>query len=212
VNSRWILVGLVLILGATIRVRAQTGETGIVDMTLLTTNGVPASVTVPSEPDGDATNKTNRTEITSKQLRMDTEKKIAYFDGDVLVNDPQFQLRANRLVVYLNPNGSGMSHAEAHEDVIIVQESEKRRAYAQKAVYSTADGKIVLTGAPRIETDKGSTAGEVITIFRNNNTVLVEGGTKTTIDLQLNPPAPAETNAPPSDPGDTNAPAKSESN
>jgi lipopolysaccharide export system protein LptA len=176
-----------------------------------TTNAAPASVTFTHEAaPATTTVRTNRTEITSKQLRMDTEKRTAYFDGDVLVDDPQFQLRANRLVVYLKPNDSGMSHAEAFEDVVIVQESEKRRAYCQKAVYTTEDGKIVLTGNPRLEGDRGVTTGEVITIFRQNNTVLIEGGTRTTIDLGLQPPA--KTNAPPEEAATTNAPPPAESN
>lgn len=127
------------------------------------------------------------TEITSKQLRMDTEKKIAYFDGDVVVVDPKFMLRANRLVVYLNPNGSGMDRAEAYDDVVIVQEDEDRKAVCQKAVYTVADGKMVLTGKPRILDAKGQTSGEVITINRNTNMISIEGRTQTTISL----PAPS---------------------
>jgi len=151
-------------------------------------NTAPAKLTVSNDPEPatqTASAKTNRTEITSKLLRMDTEKKIAYFDGDVLVSDSQFQLRANRLIVYLNPNGSGMDRAEALEEVVIIQEAEKRRAYSQKAVYTASDGKMVLTGNPRLESDKGATSGEVITIFRGNNTVLIEGGTRTIVDLGL---------------------------
>jgi lipopolysaccharide transport protein LptA len=142
---------------------------------------------------------------------------VAYFDGDVLVADPRFQLRANRLIVFLNPTGSGMSHAEAYDDVIIVQDSEKRKAYAQKAVYTADDGKIVLSGSPRLEGDKGTTSGDVITIFRGNNTVLIEGGTKTIIDLSLPEPRktpepkPESTNAPSPEAVTTNAPPKTES-
>lgn len=127
------------------------------------------------------------TEITSKQLRMDTEKKIAYFDGDVVVVDPKFMLRANRLVVYLNPNGSGMDRAEAYDDVVIVQEEEARKAVCQKAVYTVADGKMVLTGNPRILDAKGQTSGDIITINRNTNMISIEGRTQTTISL----PAPS---------------------
>ena len=126
---------------------------------------------------------TNTTEITSKQLRMDTEKKIAYFDGDVQVVDPQFLLRATRLVVYMNPTGSGMERAEAYEDVVVVQESEKRKARGQKAVYTPADGKMVLTGNPSIEDEQGLVEGEVIVINRNDNTISVQGATRTRISL-----------------------------
>src|ERR1041384_2852135 len=108
-------------------------------------SATPPSVVLTNAPAATATenaSKTNKTEITSKQLRMDTDKKIAYFDGEVLVNDPQFQLRSNRLIVYLNQNSSGMEHAEAYEDVVIVQESQKRKAYSQQAVYYSADGRM----------------------------------------------------------------------
>ncbi len=142
----------------------------------------PPSAVLATEPAVGGAN-TNVTEITSKQLRMDTEKKIAYFDGDVVVLDPQFLLRSNRLIVYLNRSGSGMERAEAYDDVVIVQEQEKRKAHCQKAVYTPADGRIVLTGTPDIESSNGITRGDVITIFRTNNLVLVEGQTRTTVHL-----------------------------
>jgi lipopolysaccharide export system protein LptA len=173
-------------------------------------SATPPSVVLTNTPAVTATDsagKTNKTEITSKQLRMDTDKKIAYFDGEVLVNDPQFQLRSNRLIVYLNQNSSGMEHAEAYEDVVIVQESQKRKAYSQKAIYYSADGRMVLTGNPQIQGERGVTRGDVITIYRNTNQVLVEGNTTTTIDLGTSAP----TNAPPADAASTNAPPSNSS-
>jgi lipopolysaccharide transport protein LptA len=166
----------------------------IPDGAVLTNEPVAHAVTAASPA---ATN-TNRTEITSKQLRMDTDKKIAYFDGDVLVVDPQFQLRSNRLIVFMNQSGAGMEHAEAYDDVIIVQEEQKRKSHSKKAVYTPADGKMVLTGDPQLENDRGITRGEVITIYRTNNIVTVEGNTKTTIDLSEPAPATSQgaTNAP----------------
>ena len=160
---------------------------------------------------------TNLTDITALQLRMDTDKRIAYFDGNVLVIDPSFQLRSNRLIVYLNQNGPGMEHAEAYDDVIIVQETEKRKAHSQKAVYTAADGKIVLTGDPSVESDKGITRGQVITIFKMNNYMIVEGGTRTILDLSTPSstnaaPAAANTNAPAGDATPTNAPPHSGTN
>ena len=158
-------------------------------MTLLAENSeVAESVTnakaVVAHPSADSTDKkTAPTEITSKQLRMDTEKKIAYFDGDVQVIDPQFMLRATRLIVHMNPNGSGMARAEAFGEVVVVQESESRKAYCEKAVYTPSDGNMVLTGNPRLEDKQGTVAGETIIINRNDNTISVQGGTKTRITL-----------------------------
>ncbi len=189
VRSRYCLLLVAVVCAGAVASRGQT-------------NG--PAVTVTNGPSGVA-GSTNLTEITSTQLRMDTEKKIAYFDGNVLVIDPQFQLRANRLVVFLSPSGSGMERAEAYDDVIIVQEQEKRRSHSQKAVYTPADGKMVLTGDPSIENEKCITRGQVITIFRTNNVVLVEGGTRTLVDLSSAPSTNAapranvapQTNAPP---------------
>lgn len=182
---------------------AHAGETDAPAPTMAVTNTPAAS----------GASNTNLTVITSTQLRMDTDKKIAYFDGNVLVIDPQFQLRSNRLIVYLHPSGSGMDHAEAYDDVVIVQESEKRKARSQKAVYTPADGKMVLTGDPQLENEKGITRGQTIIIYKDKNTFTVEGGTRTVIDLSSPstnaPPSAADTNAPDSQASTTNTPAKS---
>jgi lipopolysaccharide transport protein LptA len=188
------LICAILLLGAATTVRLALSEPSA-------PSGASATMAVTNESVAVAAN-TNATDITSKQLRMDTDKKIAYFDGDVGVIDPQFLLRSNRLIVFMNPNGSGMDRAEAYEDVVIVQEAEKRKARCQKAVYTPADGKMVLTGNPEVESTSGVTHGQVITIFRTNNVILVEGSTQTRISLsdstsRTNAPAATSTNAAP---------------
>lgn len=165
---------------------------------------------------GDQAN-TNMTVITSTQLRMDTDRKIAYFDGNVLVIDPQFQLRSNRLIVFLNPSGAGMERAEAYDDVVIVQEKEKRKARSQKAVFTPVDGKIVLTGEPQLENERGITKGQTIIIYQNDKTFSVEGGTRTILDLSTPAstnavPAAANTNEPANDAAPTNVPPQSGTN
>jgi lipopolysaccharide transport protein LptA len=99
-------------------------------------------------------------EITaSKEVSFDSAGKVAVFLGDVEVKDPQFDLKANRLTIYLAKEGGGLDRAEADGSVVIVSKragdagssGAASRGKAHKAVYDAKTGDITLIGWPQVQ-------------------------------------------------------------
>lgn len=100
-----------------------------------------------------------RTEITAtKQATFDNAANIAEFEGRVVVKDPQFTLRCERLRVTLNKDRKGLQLVEAFGDVVIFQENKdatgnvtKAIGRAQTAVYEPSSGNVVLKIWPSVQ-------------------------------------------------------------
>jgi lipopolysaccharide transport protein LptA len=122
------------------------------------------------------------TVITSDELQMDLEKKIATFIGHVKVVDAQGTMTADRMVIYLAPAGeteNSVTKIEATGGVVIAQEG--RKANADEAVYTAADKTVLLSGAAQVQTDSGLVTGETIQFDMAKNTAVVKGKPRMTI-------------------------------
>ncbi len=98
----------------------------------------------------------SRTEITAqKEATFDEKGNKAVFTGDVRVNDPQFTLTADKLIVTLAADRSGIARAEAEGNVVIVQETKSDQpgaiGRARSAVYEPESGNVTLSGWPEIQ-------------------------------------------------------------
>lgn len=134
------------------------------------------------------------TVITSDELQMDLQKKVATFSGHVKVVDPQGTMTADKMIVYLaeggtgtsegakpesGTGGSGVSKIEATGGVVISQEG--RRAIADEAVYTAADRIVVLSGAAQVQTGNSLVTGETIIYDMSKNLAVVKGRPRMTI-------------------------------
>jgi lipopolysaccharide export system protein LptA len=64
----------------------------------------------------------------------------------------------------------------------------ERKAFADKAVYTTQDGILVLTGkSPKLITGSSFVTGKKITLFRNQDKVLVESDGTKRVEALFNP-------------------------
>ena len=76
------------------------------------------------------------------------------FIGNVQVKSPRFNLRADKFIVLLKTDNSGMAFGEAIGNVVIeMRENGRPTGYsglASNAVYHPEDGKITLSGWPKI--------------------------------------------------------------
>ena len=116
------------------------------------------------------------TVITSDDLVMDMERKIATFTGHVKVVDPQGTMTADTMIVYLTQQGdneNGVKRIESSGGVVIAQEGSK--AIADEAVYTAADRTVVLSGAAQVQTDQGIVTGETVIYDMNKGTTQVKG-------------------------------------
>ncbi|MBN1671332.1 MAG: hypothetical protein JXR37_09880 [Kiritimatiellae bacterium] len=114
---------------------------------------------------------TNRTVITSDRLVFDYQGRQAVFEGNVLVEDPQMRVKADTLtVVFLEQNQIKTITAEGH----VRLHQADMVALGQKAVYEVPEGRLVLTGEPRIRRGNDVLSGETITFLRAENKVICE--------------------------------------
>ena len=144
------------------------------------------------------------TVITSDDLVMDMEHKIATFTGHVKVVDPQGTMTADKMIVYLTQQGdnqNGVKRIESSGGVVIAQEGSK--AIADEAVYTAVDRTVVLTGAAQVQTDQGIVTGETVIYDMGKGTTQVKGRPRMILPSQgggsrkgLFPPAPQSQSQP----------------
>lgn len=111
------------------------------------------------------------TVITSTRLTYDQQKRYALFEENVVVIDPSLKLTADRLIVHFDEENRARN-IEAVGSVTIVQEDTK--AWAGRAMYDVATGKIFMEKNPRIQRGRDILAGDTITFWRDNNKMICE--------------------------------------
>lgn len=142
-------------------------------------------------PTPPATGDTNRppTVIKSDSFEADLFKRNAIFRGNVVVTDAAFRMTAMQMDVEFNDKQNGVEKIIARGKVRIDQAD--KSATADEATYFVADARIELTGSPKAFSGKNQLQGEKITFFRNENKLLVSGGTvlnlENTQGLQFTP-------------------------
>lgn len=114
---------------------------------------------------------TNCTVITSKRLHYDSQRGIAVFEGDVVVIDPGLNIEADQLTVIFAEDKK-VTTIEALGNVVITQEDKK--GTGRKAVYYVQEGKVVLSGNPRIQRGSDELTGEIITLWRDSGRIVCE--------------------------------------
>ncbi len=109
------------------------------------------------------------TEITANQeVKFEQSENKAVFVGNVVVRDPQFLLRCQRLTAYLRGSDAseesqaeegagGLKRAIAEGDVVIVQDkvdsdgkTTRYEGRGQRVVYETATDEVTLSGSPSV--------------------------------------------------------------
>lgn len=81
-------------------------------------------------------------------LEIDYEKQIAIFHDSVKVSDERGNIFSDRMDVYLDPKEEGITKVVALGNVRILREG--NTTYSQKAVYESKEGKLTLSGRPRL--------------------------------------------------------------
>jgi lipopolysaccharide transport protein LptA len=124
----------------------------------------------------DANGQPIATQIYSDQASFDTAKRVGVFSGHVRVFDPRFNIQSDKLRVFIHKEeGEGLEKAIAEGHVGVVRDKpdpkggppSKAIGLSEKAVYTSSDGNVVLTGSPRVQ------QGLDTHIATNPNTVMV---------------------------------------
>ena len=114
--------------------------------------------------------------ITAKKIEFYNKEGVILFDENVLVDDAQFVMRSERLLVFMEGTND-VQQVMAIGGVSITNAN--RAATCDKAVYTKKDGRIVMTGTARLK-QMGKEAGEVtgdrITIWVDDERMEVSPG------------------------------------
>ena len=95
--------------------------------------------------------------ITAKKIEFDNSEGVILFDENVFVDDEQFLMHADRLLVFLEGTND-VQQLMAIGRVSITNEN--RTALCDKAVFTKKDWQIVMTGNARL-IQKGGESGEI---------------------------------------------------
>lgn len=148
------------------------------------------------------------TEIYADEASFNTEKRVGVFSGHVRVFDPRFMIQSDKLTVFIHKEeGEGLEKAVAENNVGVVREKPdpkggpptKAIGLAEKAVYTSADGNVVLTGTPRVQQGLDThiaTSPDTVMILNQDGHLTTHGPSRTEIrqenkDNKADKPAPS---------------------
>jgi lipopolysaccharide transport protein LptA len=138
------------------------------------TNPPPATAASPL-PAGGSTNEP--TIVTSEHLQADYLHNVGTFEGNVLAVDPRMTVRADKMTVFfggtniVTSTGTNTTRSIQKifaEGAVVINTPDNKTAHSDQAEYTADEGKVVLTGKPRVETPDGVVTGQKITFWRGS--------------------------------------------
>lgn len=116
--------------------------------------------------------------ITSDRLEADDAVNLVRFEGEVVARQGDVVIYADRMTVFYRPEDREVERVEALNNVRIVQGA--KVATGQKGLYYRNEGRIVLTGSPRVHQGEDFIEGDEITVFLGEERSIVssEGGSR----------------------------------
>ncbi|MBW2608031.1 MAG: hypothetical protein JRD05_10395 [Deltaproteobacteria bacterium] len=132
--------------------------------------------------------------ITSDKLISDNEAGCAEFIGNVRAVQETTVITADKLKIYYNEGLNNNKNIVASEESIkkivangnVTIESDNRTMKTEHAVYTTATGTVVLSGAnSKIIDGNNSISGSKITLFRDSGRIQVESGSDKRVEALI---------------------------
>lgn len=127
--------------------------------------------------------------IKSNELSADNKGKTAVFSGKVVAKQGDITIFADKITVNYADKKSDVEKIEASGNVRIIQQN--KSGIAAQAIYDSRDGRITLTGNPKVTQGTNSISGKVITYYVDDDRSVVTGGDdpKSRVEAVINPPA-----------------------
>jgi len=127
--------------------------------------------------------------VKSNEMTADNKGKTAVFSGKVVAKQGDITIFSDKLVVSYADKSGDVEKVEALGNVRIVQQN--KTGFAEQAVYDSRNGRIVLTGQPRVVQGGDSISGKVITYYVDDDKSDVSSGgdPKSRVEAVINPPA-----------------------
>jgi len=128
--------------------------------------------------------------IKSNELSADNKGKTAVFTGKVVAKQGDVTIFADKVVINYGEEKGEVEKIEADGNVRIIQENSV--GTSSHAVYENREGRMTLTGNPRVMQGKDTLSGSIITYYVDEDRSVVTGGASVTIQ----PPARKSNEAP----------------
>lgn len=130
--------------------------------------------------------------IKSNQLAADNKNKTAVFSGKVVAKQGDITIYADKVTINYGEKKGEVDKIIAEGTVRIVQEN--RTGTAAHAVYDSREGRITLTGSPRVMQGDDTISGDNITYYIDEDRSVVSGGSGHRVEAVIQPP-PRKSNA-----------------
>jgi lipopolysaccharide transport protein LptA len=133
------------------------------------------------------------TEIYADEAFFDSNKNVGIFRGRVKLNDPRFNLQADKLTVFImKGENQGLEKAVAEGNVAVVRDRpdpnggapSKAVGRAESAVYLAATGDVELKGTPRVQQGLNThvgTSSETVMVINQTGQLTTRGPSRTEI-------------------------------
>lgn len=125
--------------------------------------------------------------IKSNQLAADNRNKTAVFSGKVVAKQGDITIFADKLTINYGEKKGEVDKIIAEGAVRIVQEN--RTGTAGHAVYDNREGRITLTGSPRVMQGDDTISGDSITYYIDEDRSVVTGGSGHRVEAVIQTPA-----------------------
>jgi len=142
----------------------------------------------------DALPKDRNLHVTSDTMISERSKGFVEFTGNARATSQDSIINADSIKVFLYKDEEKKQLRKESEQNIkeiiatgnVQFLSEDRKAFADKAVYTTLSQVLVLTGeAPKVITGENYITGKKITLFRENGKVVVESGKEKRVEAEF---------------------------
>ena len=121
---------------------------------------------------------TDVTVITSDKLTFDYIKQYAFFEGNVIVVDPQMKIYSDTMMVKFDDSNKARN-IKAEGNVVIIQDD--KRAKSDIAEYKVDTGEIILRVNPMITSGRNILTADVIRFWRDENRAIFEPNSRLVI-------------------------------
>jgi lipopolysaccharide export system protein LptA len=135
--------------------------------------------------------------VVSDKMVAQKESAMVEFIGNVKAEQEDSTVMADSIKIYFTDDNdkteSNKTNAESNVKKIVSTGNVRytageRKAFADKAVYTTIDDTLVLTGnSPKLITGSSFVTGKKITLFRKQDKVIVESGENRRVEALFNP-------------------------
>ena len=141
----------------------------------------------------DANGQPITTQVFADEASFNTEKRIGVFTKNVRVFDPRFNIQSDKLTVFSHKEeGEGLEKAIAEGHVGVVRDKpdpkggppSKAIGLSEKAVYTSSDGNVVLTGSPRVQQGLDThvaTSPDTVMVLNQDGQLTTHGPSRTEI-------------------------------